>query len=92
MERKYGSSHFPLTPVLLLLREMATLTDFFKRASPEDYIAASFSTREHGIGGRKTVKRPVGETVKAPTGTIDPEQWPGEGRQAGEHPGGTCSC
>ena len=56
MEWKYGSSQFPLTPVLLLLREMATLTYFFKRVSPEDYIAASFSTRECGIGGKKTVK------------------------------------
>ena len=55
MERKYGSSHFPLTPVLMLLSEMATLTDF-KHVSPEDYIAASFSNRERRIGGRKMVK------------------------------------
>ena len=66
MERMYGSSHFPLTPVLLLLRELVTLTDFFKRVSPEEYIAASFSTRECGIGGKKPVKRPVGRPRKRP--------------------------
>ena len=93
MERKYSSSHFPLTPVLLLLREMATLTDVL-----------SVSARTGGLHGcfilnQRTWDRweedgqaTCGETDKAPTGTIDPEQWPGEGRQVEEHPGGTCSC
>ena len=62
MEWKYGSSHFPLTPVLLLPREMATLTDVL--SIPEDYIAASFSTRERRIGGKKTAKRPLGRPRK----------------------------
>ena len=68
MKRKHGSSHFPLTPVLLLLlREMVTLTDVLSMsARPGDYIAASFSTRERGIGGRKTVKWPVGRPRKRP--------------------------
>ena len=65
MERKYGSSHFPLTPVVLLLRD-GDLDRLFKRVSPEDYIAASFSTRKRGIGGKKTVKRPVGRPSKHP--------------------------
>ena len=49
--------------VLLLLREMATLTDYFNHVSTEDYVAASFSTRERG---KKTVKQPVERPRKHP--------------------------
>ena len=61
----YGSLHFHLQVCCCGLREMATLTDYFKHVSPEDYIAASFSTRERGISGKKTVEQPVGDQGNA---------------------------
>ena len=80
MEQKYGSSHFPLTPVLLLLGEMVTLTDVLSVSARPGGLHHCF------ILNQRTWDRweeddqvTCGETEKAPTGTIDPEQWPGEG-------------
>ena len=42
---------------------MASLTDYFNRVSTEDYVAASFTSKERG---KKTVTGPPGRPRKRP--------------------------
>ena len=88
MERKYGSLHFPLTRVLLVLREMVLLTDILS-VSAQRTTWLLHSQPENVGRWEEDGQTTCGETEEAPTGT---EQWLGGGQQAREHPGGTCSC
>ena len=49
--------------ITCVLREMASLTDYFNQVSTEEYIAAFFISTERG---KKTVKWPVGRPGKHP--------------------------